>query len=112
MTRLFCTLVIVTLFRHSLAQAEELATVEQARQTISRSLPFIEREGVAWKNNRKCVTCHQVSTVVASLSPSDPREFFSDAGLTSPDDIASFKVYVVTTTGNEAGSNAVTVTRP
>ena len=54
----------------------------------------------------------ETETVVASLSPSDPREFFSDAGLTSPDDIASFKVYVITTTGNEAGSNAVTVTRP
>jgi len=50
-------------------------------------------------------------TVVASLSPSDPLEFVTNAGLTSPGDVASFKVYVVTTTGNEAGSNAVTVTR-
>ena len=47
MTRLVCTLVIVTLFLHSLAQADELATIEQARQTISRSLPFIEKEGGA-----------------------------------------------------------------
>lgn len=51
-------------------------------------------------------------TVIASLSPADPREFFTDAGLMSSGDVASFKVYVVTTTGNEAGSNAVTVTRP
>ena len=51
-------------------------------------------------------------TVVASLAPTDPREFLTDAGLTSSDDVASFKVCVITTTGNEAGSNAVTVTRP
>lgn len=50
--------------------------------------------------------------VVASLSPSDPVEFFTDAGLTSSGDVASFKVYVVTTTDNEAGSNAVAVARP
>lgn len=50
-------------------------------------------------------------TVVASNSPTDPREFFTDGGLTSPG-VVSFKVYAVTATGNEAGSNAVTVTRP
>jgi len=50
--------------------------------------------------------------VVASLSPSDPVEFFTDAGLTSSGDVASFKVYVVTTIDNEAGSNAVAVARP
>ena len=51
-------------------------------------------------------------TVVASLSPSDPLEFFTDAGHTFSGDVASFKVYVVTTTDNEAGSNAVAVARP
>jgi hypothetical protein len=51
-------------------------------------------------------------SVIASVSPPEPLEFLSDAGLTSPGDIASFKVYAVTTTGNEAGSNAVTITRP
>ncbi|MBC8115950.1 MAG: hypothetical protein H7062_16305 [Candidatus Saccharimonas sp.] len=50
--------------------------------------------------------------VVASNSPTDPREFFTDASFTSSGDVISCKVYAVTATGNEAGSNAVTVTRP
>ncbi len=34
------------------------------------------------------------------------------AGLTLSGDIASFKVFVVLTTGNQAGSNTLTITRP
>ncbi len=79
MTRLVCTLVIVTLFLHSLAQADDPATVEQARQTIGRSLPFIEREGVAWKDKRKCVTCHQVSTLVWSFNEARRQGFEVDS---------------------------------
>ena len=33
-------------------------------------------------------------------------------GLAMPGDVASFKLYVVLTTGAEAGSNTVTITRP
>lgn len=51
-------------------------------------------------------------STVASIDPGNPRELLTDAGLTSPGATASFKVYVVTTTGNESGSNAVSVTRP
>ena len=51
-------------------------------------------------------------TVVGNVSPTDPREFLSDAGLAASGNIASFKVYVILTTGNEKGSNTVTITRP
>ncbi len=51
-------------------------------------------------------------SVLGSLFPEDPREFLTDAGLTNPGNVASFKVYVITSTGNEKGSNAVSVTRP
>ncbi len=51
-------------------------------------------------------------SVIGTIQPADPREFLTDAGLTSPGSTASFKVYVVTTTGNEKGSNTVVVTRP
>ena len=51
-------------------------------------------------------------SVIGTVLPADPREFLSDAGLTNPGSTASFKVYVVTTTGNEKGSNTVVVTRP
>ena len=51
-------------------------------------------------------------SVIGSVGPSETREFLTDSGLTSPGSTASFKVYVVLTTGNEKGSNTVTVTRP
>ena len=51
-------------------------------------------------------------SIVASIDPSAPRQLLTDAGLTTPGATATFKVYVITNTGNESGSNAVTVTRP
>jgi hypothetical protein len=40
------------------------------------------------------------------------EEFRTTQELASPGDTATFKVFVVLTTGNQAGSNAVTITRP
>jgi hypothetical protein len=50
-------------------------------------------------------------TIVGSESPGT-LEFRTTDGLFNPGDAASFKVYVVLTTVNEAGSNTVTITRP
>jgi prefoldin subunit 5 len=52
------------------------------------------------------------ASVVATTQPSEPREVRSDAGLTQPGAESSFKVFVITDTGNEAGSDALTVERP
>ena len=30
------------------------------REAVSRSLPFLEKEGVAWMKDRGCTTCHHV----------------------------------------------------
>lgn len=51
-------------------------------------------------------------TTIASIPPDAPRELFTDAGLTAPGLVASFKVYVITDTGHEKGSKAVSLTRP
>jgi hypothetical protein len=40
------------------------------------------------------------------------EEFRTTQELASPGDTATFKVFVVLTTGNQAGSNAATITRP
>ena len=51
--------------------------------------------------------------VIATLPKgASPREFRTDFSLGSPGMAASFKVYVVLTTGNEAGSDPVSVERP
>jgi hypothetical protein len=51
-------------------------------------------------------------SVIGNVAPSAPREFLTDAGLRAEGNTASFKVYVITTTGNEKGSNDVAVVRP
>src|SRR5262245_66650548 len=44
------------------------STDDQVRQTIERSLPFIQTEGQRWMDDKKCVTCHQVPFMVWSLN--------------------------------------------
>ncbi len=51
------------------SRGEESAAV-QVRQTVAKSLPFIEREGVAWMEGKKCQSCHQTSFMVWSLNRS------------------------------------------
>lgn len=51
-------------------------------------------------------------SIVTSVESDGNRTILTNAGLTNLGATASFKVYVVTTTGNEKGSTAVSVTRP
>ncbi len=50
--------------------------------------------------------------VLATIPKGAPRQFRTPFSLAEPGTAASFKVYVILSTGNEAGSNAVTVERP
>ena len=52
------------------------------------------------------------AVTIATHGPGDPLEFVTGFGLTQPGTQASYKVYVVLETGNEAGSAAMTVERP
>lgn len=54
----------------------------------------------------------QDETVLSTIAPGAPRQFSTAAGLAVPGSAMSYKVYVKLTTGNEAGSDARTVTRP
>ena len=54
----------------------------------------------------------ETETVIGNFGPTDLRELLTDAGLFASGDVASFKVYVILSTGNEKGSNTVTITRP
>lgn len=42
--------------------------VEGARQAVTRSLPYLETEGVWWKNNKRCVTCHQIAFMTWTIN--------------------------------------------
>ena len=52
------------------------------------------------------------AVVIASHEPDEPMEFVTAFALTQPGAKAAFKVFVVLTTGNEAGSAEMVVERP
>jgi len=54
----------------------------------------------------------ETEAVAGNVPAGAPRVFLTNAALSAPGNIASFRVYVITTTGNEKGSNTVTVLRP
>ncbi len=51
------------------------------------------------------------ATVVANI-PAGTLTLSTTTGLNNSGDVASFKLFVLLTTGNEAGSNTITITRP
>ncbi len=51
------------------------------------------------------------ATVIGNFPPGT-TSFSTIEGLENPGDVASYKLFVILTTGNEAGSNTVTITRP
>ena len=46
----------------AIAQADDVpqSTDAAVREAVSRSLPFLEKEGVAWMNDRSCMSCHHM----------------------------------------------------
>jgi len=54
----------------------------------------------------------QDAVVIASRLPEESREFLTTFGLTQPGAQVALKVYVILTTGNEAGSAPMIVQRP
>ncbi len=52
------------------------------------------------------------AVVIATNLPGAPREFITPFGLNQPGAKVAYKVYVILTTGNEAGSAAMFVQRP
>lgn len=40
--------------------------IDRARAAVERSLPFLEKEGLAWIDKRGCLSCHQVTFMLWS----------------------------------------------
>lgn len=54
-------------------------TAAQVRTAVVRSLPFLEKEGVAWMDNRKCIACHHAPFLLWSHNEARRRGFAVDA---------------------------------
>lgn len=57
-------------------------------------------------------TYDSATAIVAGNAPPGTLTLNTSTGLTASGDVASFKVFVRLTTGNESGSNTITITRP
>jgi hypothetical protein len=61
----------------SLSRAGEATVpdVPRARQAIERSLPFLEKAGLAWLDKRKCIACHHGAFLLWSHNEARRRGF-------------------------------------
>src|SRR6478735_624907 len=57
------------------AQVNDLAV----RDAVSRSLPFLEKEGVAWMKDRRCMSCHHVPFLLWSHRSAHAQGFTVDS---------------------------------
>jgi squalene-hopene/tetraprenyl-beta-curcumene cyclase len=71
----FVTLALaLTLFSRLPASAQDAPlTSEQVRQAVDRSLPYLEKEGIAWIQKRNCLSCHQVPFMLWSLGEAQAK---------------------------------------
>src|SRR6476659_2332043 len=49
------------------------------RDAVSRSLPFLEKEGVAWMKDRRCMSCHHVPFLLWSHRSAQAQGFKVDS---------------------------------
>ena len=62
MKQLLTMAVIVLLGCAARASAgEKKPTEEEVRRAVERSLPFVEKDGLAWIKRRDCMSCHVVA---------------------------------------------------
>ena len=64
MQSLGITLVVMIIAAGQEAPSKADPTPQDVRAAIERSLPFLEREGVAWKETKGCTSCHHVPMMI------------------------------------------------
>src|SRR5207237_1376408 len=57
----------------------EIPDAAQVRKAVARSLPFLEKEGLAWMAQRKCIACHHGPFLLWSHNEARRRGFAVDA---------------------------------
>ena len=58
--------------------AESPPCAEEIRSAVAKSLPFLEKEGVAWMREKACITCHQIPAMVWSFGEAQRHEYDVD----------------------------------
>ncbi|HWA97404.1 MAG TPA: prenyltransferase/squalene oxidase repeat-containing protein [Pirellulales bacterium] len=67
MRHLVASLLLVVTAVHSISAADP-PSPDDVRAAVARSLPFLEREGLAWMRENACMTCHQIPMMAWSAN--------------------------------------------
>jgi hypothetical protein len=57
---------------------EALRNGRQIRQAVERSLPFLEKEGMAWRKQWNCIACHHIPYLLWAHNEAAARGFVID----------------------------------
>ncbi len=62
MFRWLCVVLLLVVWLNVVTRADDALPPNDlaVREAVSRSLPFLEKEGVAWMDDRGCMSCHHV----------------------------------------------------
>src|SRR5262249_16006397 len=63
----------IVLASAAMAQGQDTMTTTPVRRAVERALPFLEKEGVTWMNQKGCISCHHVSFLLWSHNEARAR---------------------------------------
>lgn len=78
MTGPFRTLSLLPVVLLALTGSARATDISAIRESVSRALPFIVREGNAWIEERNCMSCHRISFMTWSLTAAADAGFDVD----------------------------------
>ena len=70
-----CGLLFLTGFAASSGAGELPAQPGSVRLAVTRCLPFMEKEGLAWMKSQGCVSCHQIPMMIWSFNATQRQGF-------------------------------------
>ncbi len=86
------------------AVADAQPTTAEVRSTVERSIPYIEKQGLWWIEEKKCASCHRVGTMLWSLQNAKQHGFTVSDRLQEWTDWANDKALSKNDKGQIAGT--------
>lgn len=86
------------------AVADAPSTTTEVRATVERSIPYIEKQGLWWIEQKKCASCHRVGTMLWSLQAAKQHGFTVSDRLQEWTDWANDKALAKNDKGQLAGT--------
>jgi len=53
-------------------------TIEEVRKSVEKTIPYLEKEGVAWIDSKKCMSCHNIGFMIWGFEEARKNSFKID----------------------------------